>query len=176
MAANQINRRKALIVVAAAPAAVALPAFASVGEDAELRELWDRYLAQLAAYDRAHTALMERRDPYETEYDALKVGVIEEGDGNLGRLHETLWQKHGLEPFSAAWNREGRNLRRIVKAIRKAKAESLFGIGVKLSVVEDPSVVHEDDLADSIYDALRAIEGLTGIDFVADGGLVESFV
>jgi hypothetical protein len=45
---TQINRRKALTVVAAAPAAVALatPALGSVGEDAELLRLWKEYKAQ----------------------------------------------------------------------------------------------------------------------------------
>ena len=43
---THIDRRKALAVVAAASAAVALtaPALASVGDDAALRELWQRFI------------------------------------------------------------------------------------------------------------------------------------
>jgi hypothetical protein len=41
---NRIDRRKALVVVAAAPIAVALSSCVALGEDAELCELWRRYI------------------------------------------------------------------------------------------------------------------------------------
>ena len=159
----------------AAAAVLSSPVLAAVGEDAELRELWSKYVAQLEAYDKTRAILSERRKPYDAEYDALSASVVNEGDGNLGRLHETLWKKHGIEPFSAASNREGCKLRRIVKAIRKANAESLFGIGVKLSVVEGQDDIGEVDLAESIDDARQAIAELTGVDFAAaTGSMIEA--
>jgi hypothetical protein len=50
MTANRIDRRAALTVVVAAPAALALasPAIAGVGEDAELLRLWEEWNAQFA--------------------------------------------------------------------------------------------------------------------------------
>jgi len=42
-----------------------------------------------------------------------------------------------LEPTHRALQREWDNVERIVTDIRNAKAESLFGIGVKLSVIDD---------------------------------------
>lgn len=62
MTQTTINRRRALAVVATAPAAVALSTtvLASAGEDAELLRLWEEWLDQgtrtLAAQDTADTA------------------------------------------------------------------------------------------------------------------------
>jgi hypothetical protein len=142
-----------------------------VGEDAELRQLWAKYLVTLDAHNKAHAAHSElrRRSAVDAEFDALRDNYSQRRHG-LGRLHGILWKKHGLEPSCAAWEREGRNLSRIVKAIRKAKAESLFGIGVKLSVVEDPNGVTLDDMAASIDDARRSIAAALGVDFIAATG------
>jgi hypothetical protein len=77
---------------------------------------------------------------------------------------DRLWRDRGLEPAYAAWSREHRKLIRIVKA------ETLFGIGVKLSVTE-----HFDD-ADAVNaneDARRSIAALTGVDFIAATGELE---
>ena len=88
-----------------------------------------------------------------------------------GELHDILWKKHGLEPLSNAVTREHRKLAKITKAVRKAKAETLFGIGVKLSVSE---FFEEYDAAQAAEDARRAIVQMTGFDFVAaTGPLVE---
>jgi len=171
MTQTTINRRKALTVVAAVPAAVALaaiPALASVGEDAGLRQLWAEYLAAIAAHDKAHAIFREARMPYDIEFDLLKVNY--QHRGGFGELHGLLWKKHGVDPSCNAWNREGRKVRRIVKAIRKAKADSLFGVGVKLSVSEDRSAVDQVDLAEAIDDARQAIADLTGVDFIAATG------
>ena len=85
-----------------------------------------------------------------------------------------LWRKHGLEPLYRAAEREHWKLIRLTKAIRKAKAETLFGIGVKLSVWEDWDDVSDDEFAE-VVDAVRSdIAALTGVDFVAETGpLVE---
>jgi len=61
---------------------------------------------------------------------------------------------HGVETAYRPLARERRKLRRIVRAIRKAKAETLFGIGVKLSVTEYPD---DPDNDTAIDDARRSI-------------------
>ena len=173
MTQTTINRRRALAVVAAVPAAAALsaPALASVGEDTELGQLWAEYLDAIAAHDKAHAIFRKARAPYDIEFDLLKVNYPHRG--GFGELHDLLWKKHGVEPSCNAWNREGRNVRRITKAVRKAKAESLFGVGVKLSVSEDRSAVDQVDLAKAIDDARQAIADLTRVDFIAVTGEIE---
>ena len=52
----------------------------------------------------------------------------------------------------------------ITKAIRKAKAETLFGIGVKLSVSEH---FEDFDVVEAAEDARRAVAQLTGYNFIA---------
>jgi hypothetical protein len=73
MHANQIDRRKALTVVAAAPAAVALAdsALADTDEDAQLVNLWEQWKAQLGrcrvandACDEASAAVNKEVGPY----------------------------------------------------------------------------------------------------------------
>ena len=66
---------------------------------------------------------------------------------------------------------ESCKLVKITKAIRKAKAEGLFGIGVKLSVTE---YFEDFDVVEAAEDARRALGQLTGYDFIAaTGPLVE---
>ena len=52
MTATQINRRKALSVVVAAPALAAVPALANASEDANLIRLWDQWNAQVENFPR----------------------------------------------------------------------------------------------------------------------------
>ena len=166
---SAIDRRKLMAGAAIGTAAVtlaAVPAFGAVGEDAELRELWARYLVQLEAYKKGKATIKARRAPYDAEFKSLR----DQYPRAYGELHNRLWKKHGLEPLSVAWEREGRKLRRIVSAIRHAKAESLFGIGVKLSVTENPLAVDDLDLALAIDDARRDIAALIGADFIAATG------
>jgi hypothetical protein len=162
-----INRRKALAVVAAVPAAAALatPALARVGEDAELRELWAKYLVQFAAYVKAWDAAkrLRKASGYDAESDAIRAKF----QGSPGDLHRLLWKKHGLEPLYATATREHRKALRIVKAIRKAKAESLFGIGVKLSAWEDWEGISDEEFAEVVDGVRRDIAALIGVDFIA---------
>jgi 2,4-dienoyl-CoA reductase-like NADH-dependent reductase (Old Yellow Enzyme family) len=77
-----------------------------------------------------------------------------------------LWQKHGLDALYDASNREHRKCLRIVKAIRKAKAQSMFGIGVKLSAWEDWDHIGEDEFVEVIHGVRRDIAALIGDDFI----------
>ncbi len=60
---ESLTRRKALGVVAVVPVAAALstPAFASQGEDAELRRLWDEWNAQWLVCEQTNTAAEQVR-------------------------------------------------------------------------------------------------------------------
>jgi hypothetical protein len=60
-----------------------------------------------------------------------------------------------------------RRLIAIAKSIRQAKAETLFGIGVKLSVSEH---FEGFDVVEAAEDARRALGMLTGEDFIAATG------
>jgi hypothetical protein len=171
MTQTTINRRRALAVVAAVPAAVALaaPALASAGEDADLRQLWAKYLKQVEAYRVAHGAYRLRRDVLEAELGpkVLPRTLTQAEYQKHWAEFDRLWETHSLEPLSKAWNREAREVARIVKAIRKAKAETVFGVGVKLAVLEDITNLDEYDVVQANDDALRAICDLTGVDFIA---------
>jgi hypothetical protein len=86
-----INRRRALAVVAAVPAAAALdtPALASVGEDAELRELWAKYLVQLEALNKAWDVACRLRQAsgFDAEFESLRADYdYFQGCGDLHRL------------------------------------------------------------------------------------------
>jgi hypothetical protein len=72
--ANQIDRRKALTVVAAAPVAVALaaaPTIANAGEDSALMELWHRFIAAEVHFGRAVHADDEAGFAARQEVEAL---------------------------------------------------------------------------------------------------------
>ena len=172
---THMNRRTALAAVAAVPAAAALatPALAEVDVDAELREFWSKYLVQLGAVPEAcdtHWRL-RKASGYDAEFDALRPTYrFYQG---YAELHELLWKKHGLEPSSGAAHREDTKLRRIVAAIRKVKAKSMFGIGVKLSAWEDEDHIDDVELAAVIDSVRRDLRSLTGVDFIAATGKVE---
>jgi len=94
--ANHINRRRALAVVAAVPAAVALSAsaLASVGEDAELLRLWEEWNTQGLRCKQTYNVLedieakvMHEAGPY---WDIFKVET---------RPHRALLN------FKLAWRR-----------------------------------------------------------------------
>jgi hypothetical protein len=136
------------------------------GDDAELRRLWAKYLEQLDRLDDAELAHKPVRDALDAEWHPL----VESRSLSLAeqkKAFDQLWKKHGIEPL---WNRvtsESRKLVKITKAIRKAKAEGLFGIGVKLSVTE---YFEEYDVVQPAEDARRALGKLTGYDFIAATG------
>jgi hypothetical protein len=103
------------------------------------------------------------REPYDAESSPSKDGED----------YNRLWRKHKVDGPWRAMNREHRKLIRLTKDIRKAKAETLFGIGVKLSVSEH---FEEFDVDEANEDARRSLATLTRVDFVAaTGPLVKEF-
>ena len=164
-----VTRRSVTTGLAAAVAAVPAlgHAVGTISTDAELRHLWEQYVVQLEIASRAWAAhrRLRKSSGYDAEYDSLRPKY--QHRGGVGDLHDLLWKKHGLEPSAAISDREHRKHRRIVKAIRKVKAESLFGIGVKLSAWEDWDHIHEEEFAEVIDNIRRDIAALTGVDFIA---------
>lgn len=71
---------------------------------------------------------------------------------------EAVWR-----PMDRLWTKQ----RKVAEAIRKAKAHTLFGIGVKLSVVEGPD---EQDWIEALDDGRQALGELIGVDFIAAAG------
>jgi hypothetical protein len=157
----------ALAVVGATAITAKAEETLSPTEDAELRELWAKYLDQLGRLREAEATHSAAREPYQTEYDALKSAYLSDTGPRLGDLHRELWKKHRLEPTMARITREHRKLISLTKAVQKAKARTLFGIGVKLSVSEH---FEDYDLVEAAEDAQRALSSLTGYDFIAATG------
>jgi hypothetical protein len=134
------------------------------GDDAELRRLWAKYLDQLDRLDDAELAHKPVRDALDAEwYPLIKSLSLAEQK----KAFDQLWKKHGIEPLSRRRELESRKLVKITKAIRKVKAETLFGIGVKLSVTE---CFEEYDVIQAAEDARRSLLALTGYDFIAATG------
>ena len=92
-----------------------------------------KILDQLDRLDDAELAHKPVRDALDAEWHPL----VESRSLYLAeqkKAFDQLWKKHGIEPLWNRLNSESRKLVKITKAIRRAKAETLFGIGVKLSV------------------------------------------
>ena len=168
---NPINRRQALAGAGAAAGALAIagPALASGESDAELRALWGRYVTQYRVYKEAEKVAHETR----AKFDAAHPEMFNP-DPNDEMLSGDRWAalgperiKYGVDVASNAWTREHTNLISIVTRIRKAKAETMFGVGVKLVASK---YSEEYDFIEAIVDALRQISVLTGTNFLADAG------
>lgn len=168
---QKLSRREALrgTGVAALAAGVAVVPFAVKAAeeegDTELRRLWSEYLGALQAMQAAEDIYRPAREPYEADFGSLKHQY--EHELGYGQLHSVLWKKHGLEPLCRAVTREHRKLIKITRAIRKATAETMFGVGVKLSVSE---CFEDFDVVEAAEDARRAIGRMTGVDFIAATG------
>jgi hypothetical protein len=165
---TDLSRRKLGLGIAASVVAIPTAAMANplATQDAELRALWPTYLAQLAVYRAAAEANALARNAFDEEFPPCPKDAL---PGRHWDAHEWLYKKHGLNRLYPAWCREHKKLVKITKAIRKAKAESLFGIGVKLSASDG---FDEYDAAEALEDAREALSQLTGIDFAEATGPV----
>jgi hypothetical protein len=161
--------RRTVMAGAAAVAVVPFNSKADVpGEDAELRRLWAQYVVQNKICNDAWDTHRQLREAsgYDAEFDALKPDY----QRDFGTLHSMLWKKYGLGATGVAASREHRKCLRLVKAIRKVRAESPFGVGVKLSTLEDWRAFDEYELAEIVDDVRRDLAALTGVDFIAATG------
>jgi hypothetical protein len=173
--ANQIDRRRVLAAVAAVPAAAVLsaPAPAAAGDDAELRRLWPLYLEALATTRAAYRVARAQRErsAYDSEFERLRRKP--ENERRFGEIHRELWSKFGLGPLHKAAHAEDIKFRRIVDAIRSTKAETPFGIGVKLSAWKDWDHIGDEEFIEVIDDVRRDLANLIGVDFIAATGELE---
>jgi hypothetical protein len=131
--------------------------------DKKLRRLWSRYLKQVAEYQTA----CQKYDPARAAFDAELPPCPEDVmSGDHWRAHQWLWNKHGLEPLCDAWNAAHDAVGKTAKAIQRTKAESLFGVGVKLTAL--PIDYEEEDCKDALKSTRDDIDRLLGSDFAAN--------
>ena len=162
---TSVNRRAMLAGSSAVVGAMALagPALANGGDDAELRALWDRYVPQYRVYKEADKVAHERRDKFDAAHPDALNHETEIVPGERWRALEPERIKYGVEQAYDVSEHEYEKLGRITKRIRKAKAETMFGIGVKLAVSKH---FEEWDNIRAMIDALEQIGRVTGIDFL----------
>jgi hypothetical protein len=179
---TNLSRRAALarLSVAAAAGAVALPAAASAlgglapqtaghSGDAELRRLWEHYLARAAARISANEKLIPARAAFDAEMPPCPKDVL---PGHHFAAHYWLWQKHGLDRLNADWNAATNEESEIVATIQRTQAEGIIGIGIKLAALPAPitsgvvPVRDNEDRYETILAALVDIDRLAGTNLV----------
>jgi hypothetical protein len=159
MSASLLSRRT-LVSSAAALPALAVPAVAASAPDNELRRLWSEYLDRLAEYDTMDEKVSVARAAYDAELPPCPDNVVAY---DHWRAFKWLWDKYGLDPLCDAWNEASNRVDETVEAIQRAPAESLFGIGVKLTAL---ATQHEEwDLQEATQATLTDIDRLIGGDF-----------
>lgn len=148
----------------ASAAAIPSPSIARIEPDAQLRQLWTEYLCRYEVADAAYGRARALRAPYDAEMRALS----ESGAPASGEVHEILWAKHGLEGPWQAYNDAFESLRLVIQQVHATPAETLFGVGVKLSVVPRHAAEGQDpyDIVDGVMSVLLDIDKLHGADFV----------
>ena len=175
--------RRAILAGAASVPALALPAVApavpspapisarpalpmldeGTASDKKLRRLWSRYLKQVADYQAACQKYGPARAAFDAELPPCPEDVV---PGDHWQAHQWLWSKRGLDPLCDAWNAAYDAVGKTVKAIQRTKAESLFGVGVKLTAL--PMEYEEEDCKDAMKSTLDDIDRLLGSDFAAN--------
>jgi hypothetical protein len=151
---SHITRRNVL-----AAAAVAVPAAGVLtAADTRLRQLWSEYVARVAAYEVADRKYKLAREAFDAEHPPCPDDVL---PGDHWRASSGLWQKHGLEELSEAWNATAVAVSNAVAEILTAPAEGFFGIGAKLSAL--PTCPDEEDYEAAMNAALEDIERILGV-------------
>jgi hypothetical protein len=134
------------------PAAASLPAVNDAVSDKKLRRLWSKYLNDVAEWEAVCAKYDPARAAFEVELPPCPEDVLA---GDHWRAHQWLWNKHGLEPLWDAWNVAHDEVGKTVKAIQRTRADSFFGLGVKLTAL--PIEHDEDDLQDAVKSVLQDI-------------------
>jgi hypothetical protein len=172
---SNLSRRMLVSGAAALPAlavpALAVPAVATADQaapDNELRRLWSDYLGRVAEYEAICEKHSSARAAFEAEMPPCPDGVVE---GVHWAAKQSLRDKHGLDPLYDAWNEAHEGVSEIVTAIQQTQAESLFGVGVKLTAIE---MQHEEwDLRRATQATLTDIDRLIGGDFSRASARIE---
>jgi hypothetical protein len=168
---STLTRRALVASTAAMPAAAALDLPATAGTaDAELRQLWSKYLDHVAEYEAADAKHTAAREPFNAQLDAEfppDRGTMDSQTWDAHKLRwEALWDQLGLEPLFRAWNETSERVRGIVAEIQQARAESLFGVGIKLGALQ-MQAPEEEDWRCAVQATLADIDRLLGSDFSA---------
>jgi hypothetical protein len=119
--------RRTLVASAAAVPAFSLPAVAAVGSDEKLRQLWGKYLAQVAIERAAFEEYKPARAAFDAEVPPCPEDVL---PGDHWNAQLPLREKHDLERLYDAWSEADAPTREVVETIRATEAHSLFGVGV----------------------------------------------
>jgi hypothetical protein len=164
------STRRAVLAGAAALPALAAPAAAIAAtntgnQDAELRRLWRLYVDTLDQFSRACDEHLPGRAAYDEEHESIRDDL---GWNAWQAAVAGLRIKHGLDrtwpPVDAALTA----MAQIVARIQATPAETLFGIGVKISAVAMIGAdlgPDKEDYIDAIRSALPDIDRLAGGNF-----------
>jgi hypothetical protein len=109
---------------------------------------------------RARTGRRDQQGAFDAELPSCPDDI---SPGDHWRTHKWLWDKRGLEPLSDNWNEALDRLSETVKAIQRTRADSFFGLGVKLTAL--PIQHEEEDWQDAVKSALQDINHLLGSEF-----------
>jgi hypothetical protein len=167
--------RRAILAGAATLPALTMPSLASVplpadgaiglvplGADKKLRRLWSKYIEQVAAHDVVDKKYRAARAAYDAEKPPCPEGVL---PGHHWEAQGPLRRKHGCDALYDEWNAADDAIRKTITAVSRVKAESLFGIAVKLAA--QPVDCESEDCVEAIAAALNDLDRLLGSDFAS---------
>jgi hypothetical protein len=132
-------------------------------QDAKLRALWLQYQEHPGAYKTAGAAMAPVRARYDAEYPDVPP------DGAQWEARKGRRKELGLDALYDEWSAAHDRVTKTIRAIRRAKAEGPFGVGVKLAAV-CPGL-ENIDLQQNIFSALKAIENLTNSHFTKQASI-----
>lgn len=144
--------RRSLVTSAAALPALSVPAAAVTDGDQKLRQLWAKYLSQVATERAVYEKFRLARAAYKDAAPPRPDGV------DYGHHYDTLLPlrvHYGVERLYDAWNAVAEPVCETIKEIQAIEADTLFGIGVKLAAVP-----HFDDPQVSASAAIAALEDI----------------
>ena len=156
---THIDRRKALAVVAAVPAAVALasmPVLAGTEGDAKLRKLWEAYKDQLKRRDEVFRVFSDAEDAV---FDAVKDLPPDQKPNML----RSFKRRFHVAKNERALCREEDLLLELADAIGEAAADTPQGVAIKLAVWWHENHDHAHN-AEHIATAYSNLANATGFD------------
>ena len=163
MQSNKISRRKALAGAGAAVGALAIadPALAAVGDDAELRRLWAEWLAQLTIWSRANHV----HDEVSHQANSAGHAAGEYGSEAFWKVRRAEEQRLGVLALEAVEQVELDKTTDLEAKIADTPADGPFGVVVKLAIARHFGITDGGDCADmQVVSAYRDLTRLTGVD------------
>lgn len=164
---KSITRRDAIAGAGAVAGAsiVALPAVAETlpirkgFADAELHSLWNEYR-------KAEICNREMTAQFHAAYEDFRARWQNHPGAQINKkcIEQPLWHELGLDDLHDRCDEADRRRIEVGERIRAAKADSIFGVAVKLAYA---GYCHTEDLSEAIIDALEQIDALTNENFAA---------